>query len=98
MSSSYTPPRVGTKSFSLVTDAFLQAEGLPFQDVLTEAEIDAAFAAENVRFGEGDDDIYTPALTLWGWLSQTLHSPAWPPPRRSACMLKRSIATSPGLG
>ena len=33
MSSSYTSPRIGTKSFSLVANAFLQAEDLPFRDV-----------------------------------------------------------------
>ena len=43
---------------------------MPFRDVLTEEEIQAAFVAENACFGEDEDDIYTPALTLWGWLSQ----------------------------
>jgi len=38
MSSSYTSPRIGTKSFSLVANAFLQAQDLPFRDVLTEEE------------------------------------------------------------
>ena len=66
MFSSYTSPRVGTKSFSLVQNAFLQADDLPFRDVLTEEEIDAAFVAENACFGEDEDDIYTPALTLVG--------------------------------
>jgi putative transposase len=74
MSPSYSPPRVGTKSFSLVTHAFLQADGLPFQGVLGEEQIDAAFAAENACFGEDEDDIYTPALTLWGWLAQVMHA------------------------
>ena len=74
MSLSYSPPRVGTKSFSLVTNAFLQADDLPFREVLTEEEIHAAFAAENACFGEDEDDIYTPALTLWGWLGQSLHA------------------------
>jgi len=74
MSLSYCLPRVGTKSFSLVTHAFLQADDLPFRDVLSEEEIDAAFAAENACFGEGEEDIYTPALTLWGWLAQVMHA------------------------
>ncbi|MGB8852534.1 MAG: IS4 family transposase, partial [Pirellulales bacterium] len=74
MFSSYTPPRVGTKSFSLVQQAFLQADDLPFRDVLTAEEIDAAFVAENACFGEDEDDIYTPALTLWGWLAQVLQA------------------------
>jgi len=74
MLSSYTSPRVGTKSFSLVQNAFLQAKDLPFNDVLTEEEIDAAFVAEDACFGEDKDDIYTPALTLWGWLAQVMHA------------------------
>ena len=55
-------------------NAFLQAEDLPFRDVLTEEEIHAAFVAENACFGEDEDDIYTPALTLWGWLAQAMHA------------------------
>lgn len=74
MFSSYTPPRVGTKSFSLVQHAFLQANDLPFRDVLTEEEIHAAFVAENACFGEDDGDIYTASLTLWGWLAQVMHA------------------------
>jgi hypothetical protein len=74
MFSSYTSPRVGTKSFSLVRNAFLQAKDLPFHDVLTDEEIHAAFVAEDACFGEEKDDIYTPALTLWGWLAQAMHA------------------------
>src|SRR5271163_802132 len=74
MFSSYTAPSVGTKSFSLLQNAFLQANDLPLQDVLTEEDIDAAFAADDACFGDHKDDIYTPALTLWGWLSQVMHA------------------------
>jgi putative transposase len=74
MSTSYSPPRVGAKRFSLVTHAFLQADDLPFRDVLSEEEIREAFVAENACFGEEEDDIYTPALTLWGWLAQVMHA------------------------
>jgi len=74
MFSSYTSPRVASKSFSLLQNAFLQAKDLPFNDILTEEEIDAAFVAEDARFGEDKDDIYTPALTLWGWLAQVMHA------------------------
>jgi putative transposase len=74
MFSSYSPPRVGTKGFSLVQNAFLQADDLPFRDVLSEEEIRAAFVAENACFGEDEDDIYTPPLTLWGWLAQVMHA------------------------
>jgi hypothetical protein len=46
MSPSYSPPRVGSKSFSLLNNAFLQSDDLPFRDVLTEEEIHEAFVAE----------------------------------------------------
>ncbi len=74
MFSCYTSPRVGSKSFSLVQNAFLQADDLPFHDVLTEEEIHEAFVAEDACFGEDEDDVYTPALTLWGWLAQVMHA------------------------
>ena len=74
MFSSYPCPCIGAKSFSLVQNAFLQADDLPFRDVLTEEEIHAAFVAEDACFGEDEDDIYTPALTLWGWLAQVMHA------------------------
>ena len=50
MFSSYSPRGVFTKSFRLVQNAFLQAEGLPFADVLPEEEIREAFAVENACF------------------------------------------------
>jgi hypothetical protein len=52
----------------------LQAGGLPFADVLPEAEIRATFITESVCFAADDGDIYTPAVTLWAWLSQALHA------------------------
>ena len=73
MFSSYPSARVATKSFSLVENAFLQTDGLPFAEVLPEEEIAAALAEENVCFAQDEDDVYTPALTLWAWLSQVLH-------------------------
>ena len=73
MFSSYPSVRVATKGFSLVENAFLQTDGLPFAEVLPAEEIAAALADENVCFAQNEDDIYTPALTLWAWLSQVLH-------------------------
>ena len=74
MFSSYSTWGVVTKSFSLVQNAFLQTEGLPFADVLSEEEIREAFVAENACFAEDEGDIYTPGVTLWAWLSQALHA------------------------
>ena len=71
---SYPMTTSKAKSFRLVQDAFLQADGLPFRDVLPEEEIEEAFAAENACFAEDEGDIYTPSLTLWAWMSQVMHA------------------------
>ena len=44
-----------------------------FSDVLSEEEIQTAFDAENADFARGEGDIYTPAITLWAFLSQVLN-------------------------
>jgi putative transposase len=71
---SYPHPRLGTNSFCVVQNAFLQADDLPFREVLSAEQIEAALLAENAAFGVEDGDIYTPALTLWGWLAQVMHA------------------------
>ncbi len=76
MFASYTSGGAFTKSFQLVQNAFLQSPGLPFADVLREEEIREAFAAADACFAEDEGDTYTPGVTLWGWLSQTLHAGA----------------------
>jgi hypothetical protein len=66
-----------------------------FRDVLTEEEIHEAFVAENACFGEDDDDIYTPSLTLWGWLGQSLHAEK---ARSCVAAVARIIALCVALG
>lgn len=56
--------------FDVVLASFLQKPGLPFADVLPEEAIQAAFEEEGAAFGQEDDAVYTPALTLWTFLSQ----------------------------
>lgn len=74
MFSSYASGRAFARRFQLLRQAFLQTEGLPFSDVLGEDEIHRAFEAENVCFAQDEGDIYTPAITLWAFLSHTLHA------------------------
>jgi len=62
-----------SRRFRLVLLSMLQCEGLPFADVLTEEEIKEAFEDEGATFAEDADCIYTPAVTLWAFLSQVLH-------------------------
>lgn len=64
------------RRFRLVLASFLQSDGLPFGDVLPEKEIQQAFDEEGASFGCEDDSeeaVYTPAVTLWAFLSQMLH-------------------------
>ena len=74
MSPLYHPGQQATNRNSLWLQPFLQAPGLPFAGVLSEEEVEEAFAAEGVEFGQSGGSIFTPALTLWGFLSQVLHA------------------------
>ena len=58
------------QQFDLVLGSFLQKPGLPFADVLPEEAIQAAFEEEGAAFGQEDDAVYTPAITLWTFVSQ----------------------------
>ena len=60
------------RRFRVVHASFLQRPGLPFADALPEERIQAAFDDEEVTFAEDDDAIYTPAITLWAFVSQML--------------------------
>ena len=52
------------RRFRLVLASFLQRPGLPFAEAITEESIARAFAAEQASFGEVEEAIYTPAVTL----------------------------------
>jgi hypothetical protein len=73
---SYQIPTDQRQSYAALRQGFLQAEGLPFSEVLSEDQIQRAFVDEDALFGQKEDDVYTPALTLWAFLSQVLHSGA----------------------
>jgi hypothetical protein len=66
------PPQHHPPTFAALFRAFAQGDGLPFADLLPEEDIQQACAEEGVDFGQGADDIYTPAVTLWAFLSQCL--------------------------
>jgi hypothetical protein len=70
--SSYQSSRPLPRPFRLILTSFLQRPGLPFADVITEESIQAAFDEQAVSFGDDDDSVYTPAITLWAFLSQVL--------------------------
>ncbi len=59
--------------FSIVHSSFLQRDGLPFSDLLPEEQIERAFEEANASFAKNEKDpVYTPAVTLWAFLSQVL--------------------------
>jgi putative transposase len=62
------------RRFRLIQASFLQHDGLPFADVLPEPTIQQAFADAEADFAQDEADVYTPALTLWAFLSQVLHA------------------------
>jgi hypothetical protein len=61
-----------SRRFQLVLASFQQRGGLPLADVLSESQIETAFAEEGGLFAQAEEDVYTPAVTLWGFLSQAL--------------------------
>ena len=67
------PQRTLPQRFRLVLSSFLQHGSLPFADVLDADHIQQAFMDEQTCFGEEEDAVYTPAITLWVFLSQVLH-------------------------
>ena len=68
----YKQTRSLQKRFRLVLASFLQRPGLPFSDALTEDAIQKAFDDEGAGFAEDQEAVYTPAITLWAFLSQVL--------------------------
>ncbi len=68
----YTQSRFLPRRFRLVLASFLQRPGLPFADVLSEHTIQTTLDAEGVCFANDEDGVYTPAITLWAFLSQAL--------------------------
>ena len=65
--------RPGPSRFRLVLTSFVQHPNLHFASVLPEDTITKAFADADADFAQEEDDVYTPALTLWAFLSQVLY-------------------------
>ena len=65
------PPALNAR-FTTILRSYAQDEGLPFASVLTAEQIEQAAVEEGVAFGAGPNAVYTPALTLWGFLGQVL--------------------------
>lgn len=68
----YQHPRALPQRFRCVLSSFLNHDGLPFADVLPEETIEQTFAAAGCNFALDPNDVYTPPVTLWAFLSQVL--------------------------
>ena len=62
-----TEPRT---QFSLLHRSLLQSDELPLRSLVSDERVAEIFAEEEVDFGQTDEAVYTPAMTLWGLLSQ----------------------------
>jgi hypothetical protein len=67
---SHSPPN--SVQFEQAFAPFLNDPGLPFAAVLPAADIEQAFAAAGVDFGASKGSVFTPALTMWAFLSQVV--------------------------
>ncbi len=63
-------PTDGNQSFHAVAEPFIQADGLPFADVLPAESIEQVFREHDTLFGQ--DDIFSTQIVLWAFLSQAL--------------------------
>ena len=72
---SFTPPsRFDPSGFEVVARSFMQQDTLPLAQVIDPDRMLETFAKHKVKFGEEPQAIYTPALVLWGLISQAFHA------------------------
>jgi putative transposase len=68
----FYPASSRSLSFEAALAPFVTDEGLPFADVLPAEQVEQACRDEGVSFGTSATSVYTPAITLWTFLSQVL--------------------------
>ena len=61
---------------SIFKRTMVQTDGLPLTEILDSRIISDVLDEEHVRFGMADEDVFTPAITLWAMVSQFLHTGA----------------------
>jgi len=67
---SYQPSAPSRTQFALIHRSLLPSDDLPWQSLISDPRIATVFAEEQISFGEDPDAVDTPAITLWGVLSQ----------------------------
>ncbi|MFQ5502753.1 MAG: IS4/IS5 family transposase, partial [Phycisphaerae bacterium] len=58
--------------FFLLLASFQQDDSLSFSDALTQEQIQSACDQHDVS-PSGEDEVFTPSITIWGFLSQVIH-------------------------
>ena len=58
--------------FRLLLCSLQQSDSLPFSGALTEGQIEAAFDEQGVPWRRDDEEVFTPAMTLWAFVGQAL--------------------------
>lgn len=74
---SFTPPTAfQASSFSIFQRSLMQNDDLPMADVVDSELFQQAFDEHAVDFGDEEDAVYTPAITLWALISQVFFAEA----------------------
>ena len=58
--------------FTTTLDTFVHDPNSLFDQALSEDLIQQIADDENLHFADGEEDVYTPAITLWAFLAQVL--------------------------
>jgi hypothetical protein len=69
--SSYSVIPLGSR-FSTTLQTFAHEAGPFFHEALPDAQIQQVADDNDIHFGAGAEDVYTPAMTLWAFLAQVL--------------------------
>jgi hypothetical protein len=73
----FTPPaRFNASSFFIIQRSLMQNDKLPLADVIDGDLFADAFEQHGVDFGDDEDAVYTPAVTLWALVSQVFFADA----------------------
>lgn len=74
---SFTPPTAfQASSFSIFQRSLMQNDDLPMAEVVESELFQQAFDEHAVDFGDEEDAVYTPAITLWALISQVFFAEA----------------------
>ncbi len=67
-----SPRCCSPRCFSIFQRSMIQSNKLPLCEILESTLIADAFEEDGIDFGFADEDVFTPAITLWAMVSQFL--------------------------